>query len=489
MWFKLEGHKYKPIGPKTIFEALIISDIEMKDDYKFLRIIDAYKTLHLRVNLVGVIVELGFPNGSGCSCAIKIVDPWSSGFSLPVQFLARTIQSLPRVELIGDIVLLSRVKMMLINGKMTAVFHETLSSFALFKGKGDGCFFPYQSSPKFQMREEDKNFISNLREWEITYKLKEGSGCFTFLKDVKEGECSNLSVWIVHISKEDKDRWFIFIWDGTDLPPCSISTKACRVPLHVEPEKLSTNVLREFPTVGSVLRVEVGEASDKQAIHCLKPGQHLKFLNLLFRVDSGLWSGILTQFTKMQYAMNPEMQTFKHQSQDLWRKICIGPPHSGITGVAHEDAPFVTLMDVLTYHKVTAKFRCVVRVVAAYPWNVEKFRDSEGKYKVLFILEDATARISASLYADEGVNTSTAVSMLMHIRERFFGGDLADGAIAEKLNRLTGRPETDSEDAERNSPWVQCCLFSYYKDKKDRWGSRRFRIFRTWIITSSSRHM
>jgi hypothetical protein len=83
---------------------------ERRDDYKFLRIQDAFKALHLHVNLIGVIVELGFSNGSDCSCTLKIVDPWYSGSGLPVKFVARTIRDLPRVESIGDIILLSRVK-------------------------------------------------------------------------------------------------------------------------------------------------------------------------------------------------------------------------------------------------------------------------------------------------------------------------------------------------------------------------------------------
>lgn len=118
------------------------TDMEIRDDYKFLRIEDAFKALHLHVNLIGVIVELDFPTGSGivtffnsictipkssiselrfnssdcsncvadCSCTLKIVDPWHSGSGLPVKFVARTIRTLPRVESVGDIILLSRVK-------------------------------------------------------------------------------------------------------------------------------------------------------------------------------------------------------------------------------------------------------------------------------------------------------------------------------------------------------------------------------------------
>lgn len=36
---------------------------------------------------------------------------------------------------------------------------------------------------------------------------------------------SLLPLKIVHISKDDKDRWHIFVWDGTEMPPCNISVK------------------------------------------------------------------------------------------------------------------------------------------------------------------------------------------------------------------------------------------------------------------------
>lgn len=39
--------------------------MEIRDDYKFLRIEDAFKALHLHINLIGVIIELGFPTASG----------------------------------------------------------------------------------------------------------------------------------------------------------------------------------------------------------------------------------------------------------------------------------------------------------------------------------------------------------------------------------------------------------------------------------------
>lgn len=62
-------------------------------------------------------------------------------------------------------------------------------------------------------------------------------------------------------------------------------------------------------------------------------------------------------------------------------------------------------LDVLVmFMQVTAKFRCVVRFIQVYPRDARKLRDSNGNFKLLAILEDATARIYASLYADEGVS-------------------------------------------------------------------------------------
>ncbi|KAL0888490.1 hypothetical protein Bca101_012473 [Brassica carinata] len=406
-------------------------DMEIRDDYKFLRVQDAFKALHLNISLIGVIVELDFPTSSDCSSTLKIIDPWHSGSGLPVKFIARTNRTLPRVESVGDIIFLSRVKIVLVNRKITALCNETTSSFALFNGKHGEVVVPYQSSPKFRMREQDKSFLLNLREWMITYKFDDGSCCFTSLKDIREGEYLNLNCQIVHISKDDKNRCYIFVWDGTEMPPCSFVVKSERLPLCVEPEMLPTHVLRMFPTFGSVLRIIVDNVAEKQAIQCLQPCQHVKFLNLFIQVNMGLWSATFSPSTKMQYTMSRQTQPFTPQREKFssrWNPItrCISSPcHSGITGVAREDAPFVSLMNILTYPNVTAKFRCVVRFVQVFPRDVRKFHDLNGKFKLLAILEDATARIHASLYADEG--------------DKFFGCDPSDEeALIKRLNKLLG---------------------------------------------------
>lgn len=70
------SHRRTPKNP--LQKTPTITDMEIRDDYKFLRIEDAFKALHLHVNLIGVIVELGFPNSSG------IVDPFPKTFAIPI---------------------------------------------------------------------------------------------------------------------------------------------------------------------------------------------------------------------------------------------------------------------------------------------------------------------------------------------------------------------------------------------------------------------
>ncbi|XP_057511973.1 protection of telomeres protein 1b isoform X2 [Actinidia eriantha] len=148
------------------------------------------------------------------------------------------------------------------------------------------------------------------------------------------------------------------------------------------------------------------------------------------------------------------------------------PWSSHITETDYEDVPFVTLMNVLTYPEVTAKFRCVVRVIAALPWGANEFRSQLGTYRIRLTLEDPTARIHAFVYAEDG--------------EEFFGGYPSLDVMKRKRNKLLGITESDnsaeSKDVPRNPPWVQCCLKSYYLDKRDVWGSRSYRIFATKVV-------
>ncbi|KAF7135650.1 hypothetical protein RHSIM_Rhsim08G0126500 [Rhododendron simsii] len=252
------------------------------------------------------------------------------------------------------------------------------------------------------------------------------------------------------------------------------------LPLQFEPFPVSRDVLCGFPAVGTVLRVMADQGNEKLGLHLLKRGRWVKFVNMVFELHGGLWHGLLMPSTKLRYLPNDDplvlqsQRSYEERLSSKWARMPLSsfPWCSHITETNYEDVPFVTLMNVLTDPEVTAKFRCVVRVIGVFPWKAEDFRSPTGTYRIRLTLEDPTARIHAFVYAEDG--------------EEFFGGYSAVDVLTRKMSKLLGI--TGSDDGTeiagipRNPPWVQCCIKSYYLDKSDVWGSRNYRIFATKVV-------
>lgn len=56
-----------------------------------------------------------------------------------------------------------------------AVFNKRFSAFALYEGNAGEGFLPYQTYPKFRLREMDKKFITRLRKWFVDFQIDEGT--------------------------------------------------------------------------------------------------------------------------------------------------------------------------------------------------------------------------------------------------------------------------------------------------------------------------
>lgn len=122
---------------------------------------------------------------------------------------------------------------------------------------------------------------------------------------------------------------------------------------------------------------------------------------------------------------------------------------------------------------MAAKFKCIVRVVAALPHQPDNLCNSKGIYRMMLTLEDPTARIHAFVYDKDG--------------EDLFGGYPSLGEVRKKLNRLFGVGDKNDDslwakDNARNPPWINVCIKSYSISETDVWGSRYFRIFDTEIV-------
>ncbi|KAI7725355.1 hypothetical protein M8C21_029703 [Ambrosia artemisiifolia] len=456
----------------------------------FVRIIDAMDLINKRVNLIGLITEIGIPKqtkGTDCCCTLKIVDESSPTSGISVNFFAGTFENLPHVASPGDILQILRVTIksyvLGVDAGINAVFDKNYSSFGLYYASNNA---PYQVSSKFPTRMQGNSFTEGLTKWALSRPPETdmaASGECLSLKDIeegriKEGKQLNLICKVLHMCEVKQGEWMLFVWDGTDAPPLSVHTKIDEefenpLPLQLEPSPLSRNVLCEFPTVGTVLRM-TSNHHQKLRLHSLKVivDKWVQFKNINFEVRCGLWCGILLPTSKFSYLSNEDDLVLQHKRKyeervkGKWKRMplsCIPTP-SHITYTDHKNEPLVTLMDVLCHPEVIGKFKCVARVVATMPDHPRDFRAPCGTYRLRLTLEDPTARIHAYLYAEDG--------------EKFFGGYPSIDTMIKMHKMLLGVEETDNEKP-RNPPWVQLCLNSYYIDENDVWVSRRYRIFDT----------
>ncbi|WCJ42080.1 Nucleic acid-binding OB-fold-like protein [Euphorbia peplus] len=469
-----------------------MEDVEEIDDYKYLKLKDALPCINQKVCIIGVIVEFKLPRkskGTDWCWSLKIVDQTYTKPGLTVNIFVAREEQLPCVSSLGDIIQLENVVIKKYEEEVNAVYNKKFSHFTLYKGEGEGDGYedclPYLYTSRYYPRDQEKKFIVGLRKWLPDFHSDEGSDDLSFMKGMKQGELTDLNCKVLH-SEINEDELMAFIWDGTDSPPVNICSKLESerknpLALQLEPRPLPRDLLCTFPTVGTVLRVFIDKVHSKHALQLLSTGKWVKFVNILCEVREELWYGMFTPLSKLCYMSSDAVKTCERLcservTSELGRLpyTCF-PWCSEITEVDHEHARFLTLMDVLTHSKVTAKFRSIVRVVAAFPWRAEDFCSHLDTYCIRLTIEDPTARLHAFLYAEDA--------------ENFFGGRPSVDVLTRKRNSLLGVTENDDvtenndvteiDDAPRKPPWVQCCLKSYYLDKNDPWGTRHFRIFGT----------
>ncbi|KAE8663952.1 Zinc finger family protein, putative isoform 1 [Hibiscus syriacus] len=431
---------------------------------------EAISCLREKVNLFGVILDYTWPKkskGTDYICKLTIIDASDPELRLPVHVFERERKRLPRVAAVGDIIHLSRVKMEIYEGVIYAVYNKNFSSFALYDGKDGQSYRPYQGHLKLPAEDQDRMMITGLRNWLASSQVIDVPN-FLLLKEINQVEPVNIACKVLHTCKTTNNEGMIFLWDGTDAPPINITKKVedeghNPLSLHLEKLPLSSDVLCTFPTAGTILRVflEVDVDCIEHILQLLKNGQWVKLFHLSCKEREGLWYGEFTSNSKIQDMSNDDILMIDRQRKYACRSrgnpdrmpFWASKPPSRITVVdSGVVAPFATLMDVLTCRKVARKFRCVIRVVAVFPWRVEDFRARDGTYRVRFTLEDPTARIHAYAFAEDG--------------EKFFNGS-SNHALKRKLDELLGAPD-ETEGGARNQPWVQCCLISH-SGKKRRW--------------------
>ncbi|CAH8335544.1 unnamed protein product [Eruca vesicaria subsp. sativa] len=458
---------------------------------KLVKLKDATNLINQHVNLLGFVLERRQPKqccNKDWFCTLHIIDDSYHTPGLTVNVFSNKFEELPRTDNQYDrMILFINVKMQAYNGgrNVNAACNKRVSSFALYKrGTGQEDFVCYQCTSNFLGDERYKSSIDELGKLfatsgffdqgqalqSLSYKTKAQPPKFSFLREINEEKRFNLVCKILHVS-EDKST--IFVWDGTDAPPASIRFRDTSVSNISVNTLLSRDILRSFPTVGTVLRVSLSNPQ----FGGFKPGDWLKLYQLLCVFDKGSWIGKVTDSTAVSLAQDDRLVEKIMRIYDKRITSKMGhipfwsfPSPPGLTEIDDDEAPFVTLMDIITFPKVTYKYRCIVRVVAAFPSHVEEFSsDESGHNRVLLTLEDPTATLEAFLCGQDA--------------ELFWGlGFQNTEMLRNKWNQLLGIRRGSSSFAARNPPWIECCIFSYYTNKADPWRTRSYKIFGTRLL-------
>ncbi|KAH7297777.1 hypothetical protein KP509_25G012100 [Ceratopteris richardii] len=503
----------------------------MPEQYKYERLLDAALCVGQRVNFYGAVSEYEEPKrtrGSDLICTMTVSDMSLSCPGLRVLVFSSTIESLPQVKSVGDIIRFHRVtdyslpsanyhQMKMIpfninvhNGVAQAVAKiKHGASFLLFDGKQGVGHTPYQASSQHHtMQDGDCRIIDLLRSWIITQPLSSGSTDYLVpISGIKEGNYFDLCCKIMAVDHQEFNHVIIlYVWDGTDVEP-SLVEMTCTVQARegqnfdsvadLRPEgmpPLSREVIATFPPFGTVLPVVPDLPIENLPLKLPTSSTWIKFRNLNCRIQNGIYVAVFLHESKISIlSATSELVTEcerRYQGRLLdnsggFLPQWIPTPLHSLTDYEH--IPFSTLRQILSYSQVTYKFRCLVRVVSIVPPVIEDFcvqkrsstRASEYIYRLRLTLEDPTSRIHAYLCDEDA--------------EYFFNGhpatDLHDAtviksALQRKINELLGVEEHNlygsaKSDKRCNPPWIKCCLKSYYLQKEDPWSSRCFKVFGT----------
>ncbi|XP_065046976.1 protection of telomeres protein 1a-like isoform X1 [Musa acuminata AAA Group] len=458
-------------------------------DSVYLPIRDARTCIHERVNIFAAVSSIGAEKksrGTDYVVSLKIMDQSYMEPGISVNFFAEDMTKLPHVRAIGDIISLQNVEVRIHRGDVYCVHNKKFSAFALFQGKTTSGLIHYQKSAKYHATNHDDEFLSQIRTWLLDNPPKAvGKDVPLLLRRIKLDLAFDLVCKVLHVSETSKGDWMLFVWDGTDTPPAKLQfdlelqgERPCS--LHVEELPLTIEVLCTFPRVGSVLRVFASK-SFKVITHLHGGNQWVKLCNMICGLYDGMWNGMLQPSSEV-LLLSDEDSIAREHLKTYDRRLATAlenypmtsfPAPSHITVLDYDYKPYTTLIESLSHPEVTHKCMCIVRVVAAYPWQAKDLRSPvTGHYRVRFTVEDPTARIHAYICGEDGV--------------KFFQGYPTTEVLTSKMDKLLGITDTDgqagSDDGVRNPPWVWCCLKSYYLDENNPRGSRRYRIFSTTLV-------
>lgn len=507
----------------------------MPEQYEYVRLQDAAVCVGQRVNFYGVVSEYEQPKrtrGSDIICTMTVEDMSLNSPGLRVLVFSSTIESLPQVKSIGDVIRFHRVTIKVHNGVAQALVRmKHGASFLIFDGVDGVGHTPYQvSSTNYTLQDYDRQILDLIRSWTRSQPANIVLNDYLVpISGIKEGSYFDLCCKILVVDhRESTHTIILYVWDGTDAPPSYLAVPSDTqgreshhqgIPAEMNPEGLSPltrEIVSSFPPVGTALPVVPDIPMEELPLQLPKPGDWIKFRNLTCRVHAGIYEAVFVHESKISLlSSNCELvkkceRTFQERIlDDVGRLPQWAPkPLHSITVTDYEHVAFSTLREILNHPQVTFKFRCLARVISILPSTVEEFcvlqssvsssdtlpenlkvqdknAPSAYTYRVRLTLEDATAKIHAYLCGEDAehfFNGHPAANL-----QNFSAFSATVGALKRKVHKLLGLEEYSSYGSAKpetryNPPWIKCCLKSYYLQKENPWDTRHYKIFGTILL-------
>ncbi|KAG0546418.1 hypothetical protein BDA96_02G445600 [Sorghum bicolor] len=468
----------KPKRPR-VAPAAAAAAAAWEPHFTYLPIADALKQRpRARVCLFAVVAEIGaafHSSGTDFTVTLRIVDE-SRKAGISATFFAQEPDLLPCVKSNGDVISLRDVMVKCYLEEFFIAVDKRLSSFALFESKVSAECSPYQTSKNYHGSKHDKERLTQLRTW-LPLGLKDFGlkDLELQLRSLKSDSTFDLVCKVLHVLKH-KDKWIFYVWDGTDTPAAEF--QAISDAEAVASPALPRELLCTMPCIGTVLRIFSDRPVNK-ASHMQQGTYWARFCNITCKREFGIWKGVFLKRSRVRLLSHEDgsvVDRLKMYDSRNANKVLHQPMGSFPSNVAdeYEEEGYSTLMESLTHPEVTHKVKTLVRVVAFYPceaYELHLLLRSNYDYSIRLTLEDPTARIDAYVHKQNLV--------------QFFGDSLTEVVVMKKLNKLLGIPESEDGDEvvpmSWNSPWIWCVMSSYYCEKTDPWGSRRYRIVDTTI--------
>lgn len=485
-----------------------------------------------RANLYAVVVECSVPRptrGTDMVSNLRLVDPSTATnpqFPEGLEMLAFSVDQrhLPTLRRPGDIIRLHRVTVSQYNGKpqLIAKIHRAKEcSFCLFDGRPEGSNTPYQvSSDTYTLEARDPGIISALRSFgRLLASTPVGSTTYLKrIKDIRAGGFFDIVCRVLSVDDRNPDVAVMFVWDGTDALPLPFTVDqldanagevipegaqpdpawlaACRRAMHIHGE----GIVSDLPALGTALPIIITtpapvEGKSRGPLVLPSVGSWVKLRNVRSWVIAGQLQGRYLPNSKWapcnadEQALTEDAQRLKVNNVAGWAP---SNPDQWLAST-QQVQPFTSLrtLQIQAGDGVPRKDRCLVNVVRYMPGDVTDFCHTRSHlglphtdvnqdswvYLVKLHLQDATGEIDAALF-DKDAN-----DFFQGFPAQDYSKSLQDGtpfpacfALQKKMDTLLGL-----QGGQEGGTWIECCIKTYFTDRKRPLSTCQFRIFATQL--------